>query len=352
MEEDIKDLIQRKIWTVESALSEARVFVDNVTGLPSEARKNIPIFPGEWSENKVKTYLKQLDAAVRNPLRYKNKRILEDNGVSTTDIPEKIFEDSTGIEEIVKLLLEAEKEFTETVVSLIKTLVSIWLKDGIVNSKEKLSEVLSKKIAVKRIFEVKNENLRNELLRKSMEDTAFLPTAESLVSMVEFVEKFGISAKYSVSFDRFENNLRNVHQRLVHVQEEYHISKEELSKFLKDQTLLGADEILEKKTVEYSERKKTLLEEWAMYSVALKSIGKEVGEPPQGIRELEKDVKALERKCLESLGKEGLRLLKFLRGEEDFPDEISKEGIKKALQLLRPLFARLSRQEGTNGRGE
>jgi len=341
MEENIKGLIQRKIWTVENLLSEARSLVDNAATLPRKIRKGIPIFPGEWSENKIKTYLKQLDAAIRNPLRYKNKKILEDNGVSIKGIPEEIFDNTAGIEEIVELILKIKEEFSETVVSLVKTLLSKLLRDGIDNSKERLSELLDKRIAFKRISEFENKNLANELLRKSMEDTRFLPSAETIISMVRFVDKFGISVKYDVDFNEFETNLRNVHQKLVDIQEKYQISKKELSKFLKDRTLSGADKILQEKITEYSERKRALLEEWEMYSVALKSIGQEVNEPPQGIRELENNVKALEEKCLESLGEEGLTLLKFLRGEEDFPDEISKEGITKALQLLRPLFCKI-----------
>lgn len=345
MEEDMQNLIQRKIWTAEELLSEARELAGNATKLPRKIRKSIPVFPGEWSENRVKTYLKQLDAAIRDPLRYKNKKILEDSGLITKGIPEEIFDDTTGIEEIVKLIARIKEELNEKVVVLLKKILSKWLKDGTDKSKEKLSEILDKKIALQRISEFEYGNLRDELLQKSLEDTEFLASAEGLISKARFVDKFGVSVKYNGDFNEFERNLKNVHQKLVNLQEQYQISKKEISNFLKDRTLNDADEFLHDKLEEYSERKRSLLEEWNMYSIALKSIGQEVSEPPQGIHELENDVGILKKKCLESLGEEGLRILKFLRGEENFPDKISKEGIKKALQLLRPLFVKFLRQE-------
>ena len=346
MEEDLEGLIQRKIWTVEEQLlPRARDLADKATKLPRKIRKSIPVFPGEWSDNKVKTYLKQLDAAIRNPLRYKNKKILEDSDLSTKGIPDEIFDDTTGIEEIAQLISRIKKEFNQTVVDLSKKMLSEWLKDGIDKAKEKLSEILDKKIALQRISEFEHENLRNELLQKSLKDTVFLASAEDLISKVRFVDKFGVSVKYDGDFNEFESNVNNVHQKLVNLQEQYQISKEEISKVLKDKTVNDADGLLQQKNEEYSERKISLLEEWNMYSIALKSIGQEVIEPPQGIHELEKGVRTLEKKCLESLGEEGLIILKFLRGEENFPDEISKEGIKKALQLLRPLFVRFLRRE-------
>jgi len=75
-----------------------------------------------------------------------------------------------------------------------------------------------------------------------------------------------------------------------------------------------------------------------MYSTTLESIGQEVPELPQGLDELEREVKNLREKCLNSLGEEGLRILSFLKGEGDFPDQISKKGLKATLEILRPLF--------------
>lgn len=345
MEEDIEALIQRKIWTAEGLVLEASELAAKATKLPRKIRKNIPVFPDEWSENRVKAYLKQLDVAIRDPLRYKNKKLLEDSGLLTKGIPEEVLDDTTGIQEIVDFVASIEDEFNEKAVFFLKKILSEWLKDGIEKSKEKISEILDKKTALKRISEFEYENLRDELLQKSLSNTGFLSTAEDLISKVRFVDKFDVSIEYDGEFGEFENSLKNVHQKILDLQELFQISKEEISKVLKGKKLKDADNFLQKKIEEYAERKRSLLEEWNMYSVALQSTGQEVDEPPHGIYELENGVQDLKEKCLKSLGEEGLKILTFLRGEGDFPNEISEEGIKKALRLLRPLFMRFFRQE-------
>lgn len=53
----------------------------------------------------------------------------------------------------------------------------------------------------------------------------------------------------------------------------------------------------------------------------------------------------MREKCLGHLGELGFKLLKFLRGEEEFPEDIEVEGIKKALEALRPLFLKSIKEE-------
>jgi hypothetical protein len=65
-----------------------------------------------------------------------------------------------------------------------------------------------------------------------------------------------------------------------------------------------------------------------------------VEEAPSELPELEKGIKRLESECVDALGEDGLKLLIFLKGEGDFPQEISIDTVKRSLNILRPLFAK------------
>ena len=347
VEEDIINVIQRKVWTVEDILPQAKELAGNANKLPDEARKGFPSFSGDWSEENVKKYLQKLHAAVRDPLRYRNRKHLEDIGVQTKGVPEVIFDDSLGVKDIVGLFDEL-KEFSESVTDILikKQILSAWLREGMDRAKQKLKGILDAKPAFQRILNSTiNENLRFELVLRSAENTGFIGSAEDIISKAKFISEFEISVEYTENFEEFINALTSVYDKLTKLQEDYGIQNGELSESSKGKTLQEAYEVLNKKLEDYSLKKSKFLEEWKMYSNTLRSIGCTAPEAPLGLHELEEEIEKLKSECLKRLGEEGLRVLRFLKGEEDFPEEISKDGIKKALEVLRPLFAKFLREE-------
>jgi predicted nuclease with TOPRIM domain len=103
---------------------------------------------------------------------------------------------------------------------------------------------------------------------------------------------------------------------------------------------------LKKQLEECSKEKSKLLEEWKLYSTTLRSLGHEVMEPPRGLNELKEEIKKLQGECLSTLGEEGLKILRFLKGEGDFPDDISINGIRNSLKIIRPLFVKFLTEAG------
>jgi len=348
MEEDVINIIQRKLWTVEHILPQARHLAGNASKLPEEARKSFPSFSGDWSEENVMKHLEKLRAAVRDPLRYSNRKILEDIGVLTKGIPEEIFDDSLGVKDMVGLFSEL-KDFGEGVTDILvkRETLSTWLRESVDIAKQKLKGILDAKPAFQRILESSiTENLRVELILRSAENTGFIGSAEDIISKLNFINEFEISVEYTEKFEEFTDALTSVYNKLIELQEDHGIQKGELTESARGKTLQEAREVLNKKSEDCSQKKGKLLEEWKMYSNTLRSIGCAVPEAPLGLRELEKENEKLKNECLRRLGEEGLRVLKFLKGEEDFPEEISKDGIKKALEVLRPLFVKFLREEG------
>lgn len=348
MEEEITSIIQRKIWTIDDLLRETNELCPKAAQLPKEAKENIQVFSGEWTEESVRKHLERLKKAIEDPLRYKSRKLLEDQGVSIKSIPEEVFDDFIGIGKVVDLLKVLD-EFSKRIAEILikKGILLGWLKDGIDKAIVGLEDIIKAKTGFQRLFEEGvNESLRDELLRRSIENPGFISPAEDIILKMKYVAKFGTLKEKKEDFDEFKRNLIAVHQKLVNLQDEYSIPNEEISKSVRGKSLHEANMLLQDKLNKASEKRTKLLEERKMYSVPLQSIGHEVLEPPQGLYELEKEVEHLKRESLDSLGEEGLRLLNFLVGkEENFPDEISKEGIKRALEILRPLFVRSLREE-------
>jgi hypothetical protein len=162
---------------------------------------------------------------------------------------------------------------------------------------------------------------------------------------VKFAQEFQISIEYNEKFDEFYAALINVYDELKKLQEDYGIKNEEISQLVKGKPLKNAHELLKKKREDCSEKKSKLLEDWKTYSTTLQSIGVEVPEAPSALHELEKELEKLRGECLNRLGKEGLTLLKFLKGEESFPEQVSKEDIINALKIIQPLFIKFLREE-------
>jgi uncharacterized protein YoxC len=347
MEEDIENTILKKTWTVENFLKTARELQKDAVKLPKEAKESIPVYRDEWTEENVTRYLERLKESVKRPLRFKSQKLLEGFRISTKGLPEEVLDDYSGLEEIgdlLKKLAEINTKLVDIVTS--KELLSLWLKEGIDKAKEKLGVIIEAKTGFHRLFEKSiNESLREELIERCIEDHGFFTSAEDIISKIDYLKEFNISVEYKENFDDFKQDLANAHERLKNLQEGYGIHNEEISELVSGKSIGEALKILESKVTEASEKKRKMLEDWKMYSTTLESIGQEVPELPQGLDELEREVKNLREKCLNSLGEEGLRILSFLKGEGDFPDQISKKGLKATLEILRPLFLKFLREE-------
>jgi len=346
-EDDIISIIQRKTWTVDTLSSQAKVLATKAKLLPSDAKKSIPIYSGEWSEDSVQKFFEKFRESIINPLRHKNRELLENIGIQAKGISEEVFDDSLSIEVVISSF-DGIKKFNENISRILiqKEILLGWLREGLDKAKENLQEILDSKIAFKRIINSNvDKNLVDELLQKSIVDRGFITSAEDILSKIKFVIEYGISTEYKDNFDAFKSNLEDVYKNLESLQTEYKIPKDEIIKLVNEKLLHDVDEVLNEKLEECSGKKRRLLEEWKIYSNTLQSIKREVSEPPRGLQELEEGVKKLKVECIDALGEEGLRILAFLKGEEDFPDKISKDDIKKALEILRPVFIKFLREE-------
>lgn len=345
--EDMIKAIEKKIWTVENFLPRLNEIKDDAKRLLPKERKRIPVYSGDWSQESVRKYLKEIDTAVKDPIRHKNKRKLEEIDVKTEGIPDDVFEDTLGIDEIVKLCEEIKK-IDEIINKILisETLLTSWIEEGTNTTREKLEEILDAKPMFKHVFESEiDEKLKFELLKRSIEDVNFLSDAEDIIHKFTYACDYGLIVKYNEDLKSFAKNLNETHSKMQQIEENYGISKEEIKTLIKDKTPQEADELLGKVDEEYAEKKRKSLEEWKMYSSTLKPLGEEILEPPKGIHELESAVENMRDKCLGYLGEPGFRLFRFLKGEDNFPEDVGIKEIKKALEVLRPFFIKSLMEE-------
>jgi len=340
MSEDLKEVIGRKIWTVDELVIQSTRLASDANILPSEARKNLPIFPGDWLEDKVRNYLERLGNAIRNPIRHRNKSLLEEVGVDTKGIPDEVLDDSSEIENIVRLyreLLASNKRLAQFVVE--KGFFPRWLKEGIERAKLRLTELSNAESAFSRIFESEiDEQLIDELAQRCVGESEYIDTADGFISKIGFVSEFEISTEYHGNFDIFCESVDSVYQTAAKFQDLFGIPKDEITQLVKGKTIDEADSLLKDSLRDYSQQRDRLLEEWRIYSTALKSLDHEVPEQPQGFYKLREETAKLRQACRETLGVQGIKLIQFLKGESDFPKKISKSQIRRTLKILRPLF--------------
>jgi chromosome segregation ATPase len=347
MEEEITTIIQRKRLAAEEKLKEMKGLLNKAAQLPGATRKNIPIFPGDWSEDGVWEHIEKLKDSIRNPLRHRNKKIMEEIGVQLKGLPEEIFEESTGIEQIRESFEELKKTNTILTKTLIKKeILQAWLKEGLDKAKENLQSILEAKAGFQRILETKaDEKIREELLAESLKNRDYISSAEDILSKMKFMREYSIREEYGENLEVLQVTLENVYEKITNLQDEYEVPRDEVIKVTREKPLVEVDKILEKQIEEYSKKKAKLQEEYKVYSSTLKSIGHEVPEMPEKFEELIKAVEQLNKQCMAELGKEGFSILQFLKEKAEFPEKISREGIKKTLEILRPFFLKSLREE-------
>jgi hypothetical protein len=337
--EDIGDVIQRKIWTAEQLLSQAQETVKKSKRLSPDKKRGITVTIRDWSEEKVKKHVEIIRDSITYPIRHQNKKKLESIGITVEKIPQDVFDNEELMNKIITLFKAIRKIDHQLADILIKGhLIEKWAIESTDEIEQKLQSIVAAESSFKEIFQKKiDKKFKNQLLKKSLEDTSFLEQAEETISNIEYLNSFEVLLDYTVPFEEFHNNLDKVNGKIKTIIKNYAMSENEIKRKIEGKELLKAFEILEQMESECAEKKKELLRQWKVYASSLRSLGDEISEPPNTLPELERSISSIKKRCLKYVGKSGLRLLSFIRGEEEFPN-ISITEIRKALEALRPIF--------------
>jgi DNA repair exonuclease SbcCD ATPase subunit len=347
--EDLSDVINRKIWSAEQLLSQAQDIADRAKALAPSERREISVTVDDWSEDKVKRRIEVVREAVLYPIRYKNKKMLEKVGVNPERIPQNVLDNTELLHTIVALVAKiAEIAEPLTAVMTSEHLVERRLIDAPDEIEQKLQDIIDSQSSLQEILKLRSrisKEFEYQILKNSLEDTSFLEEAEEITSHISHISSLGVLLSETLEFEEMCEMLKAVRGGLSDVTDEYGISSEDIRQKLDGTTLSQAYEIVDRLKREYAEKKAKLSEEWETYAHTLKSLDKEIAEFPDTLHELETQVDDMRSRCIDHLGNAGFRLLKFVRGEEEFPENVAIEDVEMALRILRPIFLRGLREE-------
>lgn len=336
------NLVQRKIWTVEELLLQLDPIVEDVDRLSSAHRKGIPVFANDWSEAGVRKYIKDIEKAVHEPIKYMNRNKLEEIGLRTEGISDDILADTRGIGEILNMYREVQGIDDIGKKPIAESLLMKWLTEGIENTRIKLQEINDAISAFKRLTESGiDDTLKSDLTREALEDITTLSKCEEVISKFTYLSDFEINLGYKDSLEEFCGNIDTVWSIIQQIQEKFGVSREQIICVTRNKNLSKLVDILNSQYLEYFKEKGSLIEECNMYSLTLCSMDEGVPELPESLVELRKTVEDLRNRCLELLGKSGLAFINYIKEGGDFPKDIGLGDIQRTIELLRPFFLRI-----------
>lgn len=352
MVENITDIIQRKIWTAEEISQKLDDLIGKSRTISPNERKELPTTISDWSEDRVKRFIESLERAIINPLRHKNKEKLKKIGIDVTRIPDEIFDNIELIDDILDHFKKINEEIDESVAHILIETKEI--ENWLINSEDiiqRLQDILDigsqlKDIAKKDI----DKQFKRELITRALKDTNFIDDAEEVLSNIDALRDFEILIGYSVKFEELINDLEDLQKRISNLENDFGLLKKEIREKIEGKSHKDALDIVKEWENECRKEKERLINEIKMYVSVLKSFGEEAIDESEinekTLPELRKLLEEIKKKSLEHLDEIGMKILGFLKGEEDFPDNIKLDDVKRVLERLRPIFIKGLQEEG------
>ena len=348
-ETNIPDLIQRRMWTADTLMTQIKTLLIKASSLDNQAKKNVPKFAGDWSGENFALFVEKLNDSVRNPIRHRNRAMLEELGIQTKGIPDEILEDTSGALDFTHQLGELDSSTTLVKFAIGKGIVSDWIREGFASSCERLRQMsITQKGLESIIADCPDIPLRDGLLVRSIQDPSYVGDAQDIVSRVKYMSARGIQIPVENSFEKAIVDLNDLWKILWKLSDEFGISDSEIDEITKGRQLGQVRSLLEEKATQVTREKAKLEDEWLLYAEALTSVESELPEMPQKMVELREGVDRLEKECLDTLGSGGMAVLAYLKGESEFPDTLTLVELKRSIEVLRPLFMKSLRKEQTN----
>ena len=341
MEEGFTDRIRKSVLTAEHLLSEAENLADRSNILSAEERELLPKFKGLWKEKEIRKYLDQLEEALKKPCVYRSRKLLEEVGITSESISSDVLESTEEIKKLVSKLIQLN-DISGLLQALEDTrIVSHWLNDDSIVAIEKVDAIVEAKEAFRRLTDLDNleDTIKSSFIKSAFEDLSSIQQAEELDSRIASLRSYGIDCNATeVDLQPLLELCGQVHQTISDLESLYKATTDEIKASVRGKPLAEAHKVITDKLSKTRQQYSNLEIEWLGLSRTLKSLGYDIPPKPKGIFEMQTSISELENKCQESLGESGQKLLNFLVGKSGFPEELSGEEIKSALEKLRPFI--------------
>jgi len=352
MVENITDIIQRKIWTAEEISKKLDDLVEKSKTISPNERKMLPTTIGDWSEDKVKKFIESLERAIINPLRHKNKEKLKKIGIDVTRIPDEIFDDSELIEGILAIFEKINEKTDEAITRIL--IETREIENWLINSEDifqRLQDILDIAPQLKEIVKKDiDEQFKRELIIRALKNTAFMDEAEEVLSNIDYLCSFEILIDYSAKFEELTDDLNRLTEKISNLVSDFGISEEKVREKVRGKSHKDTLNVVEEMQNKYTGEKERLIDDIKIHLSILRSFGDKTLDESElnekTLQELRKLLEEIRKKSLEHLDESGMRIFRFLKGEENFPEDIGLEEVKKSLERLRPIFLKGLKEEG------
>lgn len=330
--------------TVDILLRRARKLRDRALPLAKTALIDMPQFDDDFSEDGLVGHLDALDEWIRNPVRIRNRAILAGLGIATDSLPSELLDDSEGIDATADAFRDLkESKHAAFPLLLERGLIASWLREGLPATAKKLALLGKAREGFSRLIEYKiPDRLRDEMVVRVAADLTYLSTAEELVRRAQVLNEMGCVWAPDASPDDVNIAVDAAYRNVATLRELTGTGDSAFDELVNGKELRIAADVLKQAASEKEVLRSKLLEEWKSLSDAARilNVPSASSAPPRSIPSLEREVEVLRDECLRMLGDDGMLILKFLRGEADFPRGFTKEQIEHALMVLRPTLTK------------
>jgi hypothetical protein len=156
--------------------------------LKDDERKSLPKFSMRFDEKSLSEYFGELTKSVKNPIRFRRKRAIEELGIcGIENVKEEIFDDDT-IEETIQILqsLKSYERLFRILSTKIPTLI---VQSSISNANSKLKDFRINIENLRKIEEIGSESVKDYCLRKYINDEFTIYKIDEIKEKVMMIEK-------------------------------------------------------------------------------------------------------------------------------------------------------------------
>ena len=280
------------IDTLTEKLNRARELCKNLIEIESRFKKledsekqSLPKFKERFDEKSLSKYLEGLQQAVRNPIRFRRKRTLDELGVSGIEnVKDDVFDDD-NVDETIRILKEIQTY--ERLFKIVSSKISSWIiQNSITWVNAQLKDIRDNIERLRKLEEIKSEDVKDYILQKYINRELYIYQID------EFKEKIlKIENVLNLSIKESEIQLINSVHELINEIEEF------IGKFEREQysNLRDAKEGLEKIKEDLRQRYEKIRDEIDFW----RKLSPEYVPESKNIDILTNKLEELKRKCKE-----------------------------------------------------
>ena len=280
------------IDTLTEKLNRARELCKNLIEIESRFKKledsekqSLPKFKERFDEKSLSKYLEELQQAVKNPIRFRRKRALDELGVSGIEnVKDDVFDDD-NVDETIRILKEIQTY--ERLFKIVSSKISSWIiQNSITWMNSQLKGIRDNIERLRKLEEIKSEDVKDYILQKYINRELYI------YEIYEFREKIlKIENVLNLSIKESEIQLINSVHELINEIEEF------VGKFEKEQysNLRDAKEGLEKIKEDLRQQYEKIRDEIDFW----RKLSPEYVPESKNINILTNKLEELKRKCKE-----------------------------------------------------